>query len=108
MLKARCRRADTNLFVVLWVGAATVTIQQSVLPPYLRVTTVAGTDPAQELLQFGPDSFRRLTLAVCQVFNDCLYQDLENLPREEEMIHMSIARFSTAKETSSHKENKTN
>ncbi len=78
MLKTCCRSAGcgTNLFIVLWVGAVAVTVQPSVLPPYLRVTSVAGSDPPQELLQFGLESYCLLTTAVRQVFNNCSYQDL--------------------------------
>lgn len=69
-----------NLFVVLWVGAVSVFIQQGVLLPYLRVAAVAGTDPAQQLLQFGAKGRSLLPLAVRHVLNNCSDQDLHNLP----------------------------
>lgn len=66
MLKTFCRRAGpgTDLFVILWVGAVAITVQQRVLPPNLRVAAVAGTDPTQELLQFGLERSCLLTMAV--------------------------------------------
>jgi len=69
----------TNLITVLWVGAA-ATVQQGILLPYLSVTAVAGTDATQKLLQFGPQGSCLYTLAVSQVVNNCLDQDLKNLP----------------------------
>lgn len=78
LLKTCCRSAGcgTDLFVVLWVGAVAATAQKSVLAPYLRVTSVAGSDPPEELLQFGLVSYCLLTMAVRQVFNNCSDQDL--------------------------------
>lgn len=66
----------TDLFVVVRVVAVAVSIQQSVLLPYLTVTAVAGTDAAQQLLQFGPESFCRHPLPVRQVFDNRSHQNL--------------------------------
>lgn len=43
-----------DLFIVLWVGAAAVTVQQGVQPPHLGVAAVPGTDPTEEFLQLVP------------------------------------------------------
>lgn len=71
--------SDTNLFIVLWVGAVAFTVDQRVKPPHLRVTAVTGGDAPQELLQFGSQSFRLIPAIVRHVFNHRSDQNLQNL-----------------------------
>lgn len=69
----------SDLFVVLRVGAASVTVETGVLPPYLGVGAVSGTGPAQELFEAAVESRRRLATSGLEVFHNCPHQDLQKL-----------------------------
>lgn len=77
----------TDLLVVLWVRAAAAPVQLGVQQPYLRVAAMAGSDPAQQLLQVGLEGGCLLPLAVRQVFNHSSDQDLQNLDQEVNCNH---------------------
>lgn len=69
-----CRATD--LLIVLRAGAVAVPVQQRILPPYVGVSAVAGSDPTQELLQLSLEASCLLTLPVTQVSHNCFDQDL--------------------------------
>lgn len=80
-----------DLFIVLGVGSAAVTVEPSVQLPYVSVAAVAAADPPQQLLHFGPHPSCRLTMAVGQVFNYSSHKNLEDLSKEQVIIQRKRA-----------------
>lgn len=70
-----------DLVVVLGAVAASVSVELRVLLPDLCIAAVTGSDPAEELLQFGAESASAVTAAAAQVLHDGPDQDLQNLRR---------------------------
>lgn len=62
-----------------------VSVQPSVHLPHVSIAAVAAANSSQELLHLGPNGSGPLPLAVRQVLNHSLAQDLEDLSQEEEL-----------------------
>lgn len=78
-----------DLFIVLEVGAAAVTVETSIQLPYVSVAAVSAAHPPQELLQLGVHRSCLLTEAVGQVFNHSPHKNLENLSEEQGVIEVA-------------------
>lgn len=73
------RLLHADLVIVLGAVAASVSIEPGVLLPYLCIAAVTGSDPPEELLQFGAEALSSVTAAVAQVLHNGSDQDLQNL-----------------------------